>query len=115
MPNHLSKGGAAVQSRITHFKPGIGTLAPDGITPLWQSFSCHGQAKRGYLPARSPASRSLAEGRRFGEGRGEIFRRICLINYGLLSNGTLGTQEKDRGMKIRMKNTKRVHLLNFSS
>jgi hypothetical protein len=30
------KGGAAVQSRITHFKPGIGTLAPDGITPLWQ-------------------------------------------------------------------------------
>jgi len=31
----LLKGGAAVQSRITHFKPGIGTLAPDGITPLW--------------------------------------------------------------------------------
>ena len=28
------KGGAAVQSRITHFKPGIGTLAPDGI-PLF--------------------------------------------------------------------------------
>jgi len=32
----LPKGGAAVQSRITHFKPGIGTLAPDGITPLWE-------------------------------------------------------------------------------
>jgi len=36
MPNHFPKGGAAVQSRITHFKPGIGTLAPDGITPLWK-------------------------------------------------------------------------------
>jgi len=30
----LQKGGAAVQSRIAHFKPGIGTLAPDGI-PLF--------------------------------------------------------------------------------
>ena len=30
------KGGAAVQSRITHFKPGIGTLAPDGIILLRQ-------------------------------------------------------------------------------
>jgi len=32
----LPKGGAAVQSRITHFKPGIGTLAPDGIILLRQ-------------------------------------------------------------------------------
>jgi hypothetical protein len=53
MPNHLSKGGAAVQSRITHFKPGIGTLAPDGITPLWP-----------------PAHR--ASGPEGKEGRGEI-------------------------------------------
>jgi hypothetical protein len=35
MPNHFSKGGAAVQSRITHFNRGIGTLAPDGIKPLF--------------------------------------------------------------------------------
>jgi len=34
------------------------------------------RAKRGDLPARS----------RFGEGGGEIFRTICLFNYGLLSN-----------------------------
>jgi hypothetical protein len=32
----LPKGGAAVQSRITYSKAGIGTLAPDGITPLGQ-------------------------------------------------------------------------------
>ena len=31
------KEGTAVQSRITCSKAGIGTLAPDGITPLWQS------------------------------------------------------------------------------
>jgi len=31
--------------------------------------------KRGDLPGRS----------RFGEGRGEICRRVCLLNYGLLS------------------------------
>ncbi|MDO9123512.1 MAG: hypothetical protein Q7V12_03700 [Deltaproteobacteria bacterium] len=30
----LQKGGAAVQSRITYSKAGIGTLAPDGI-PLF--------------------------------------------------------------------------------
>jgi len=34
------------------------------------------RAKRGELPARS----------RFGEGRGESFRKICLLNYGPLNN-----------------------------
>ncbi len=29
------------------------------------------------LPARSPASRSLAEGRRFGEGRAEPFKWLA--------------------------------------
>jgi hypothetical protein len=33
-------------------------------------------AKRGDLPARS----------RFGEGRGEIFRGLCLFYYGILGN-----------------------------
>ncbi|OGP76296.1 MAG: hypothetical protein A2V86_15200 [Deltaproteobacteria bacterium RBG_16_49_23] len=36
------------------------------------------RAKGGGLPARSPASRSLAEGRRFGEGRGGILRSYFL-------------------------------------
>ena len=49
MPNHLPKGGAAVQSRITHFKPGIGTLAPDGITPLWPP--AHRASLRGMSPS----------------------------------------------------------------
>jgi hypothetical protein len=50
------KGGAAVQSRITHFKPGIGTLAPDGIIPLF--------GKEGLAPW---------SGESYSTGRGEIF------------------------------------------
>jgi len=57
------------------------------------------RAKRGDLPARSPALRD--------EGRGEIFRIICLFNYGLLSNsgsiefGIWGFGFKDLGFKTR--------------
>jgi hypothetical protein len=48
---------------------------------LWQEQDTKGRnypslAKRGDLPARS----------RFGEGRGEIFKTICLLKYSPLSN-----------------------------
>jgi len=62
MSNHLPKGGAAVQSRITQSKAGIGTLAPDGFTPL-------------ITPLYSPLKLRGDEG-----GLREIFKRVCLFN-----------------------------------
>ena len=67
------KGGAAVQSRITHFKPGIGTLAPDGIILLRQfiksplfppAYRQAGFAKGGncYSPLWPPAHRASLRG-----------------------------------------------------
>ena len=81
----LPKGGAAVQSRITHFKPGIGTLAPDGITPLWPP--AHRASLRGMSPSGAepdpegkegpacllPVCRSLGAGRKPRRRQGEIF------------------------------------------
>ncbi|OGP74633.1 MAG: hypothetical protein A2V86_06965 [Deltaproteobacteria bacterium RBG_16_49_23] len=59
------------------------------------------RAKGGGLPARSPASRSLAEGRRFGEGRGGIlkslFQTTKLIRYyfGIeMDNNQMGSQDQ---------------------
>jgi hypothetical protein len=46
------------------------------LPSLYERRNSPSLAKRGYLPARN----------RFGEGRGEIFGRICLFNYELLSN-----------------------------
>ena len=62
MLNHFPKGGAAVQSRITYSKAGIGTLAPDGITLLITSLY-------------SPLKLRGDEG-----GLGEIFRRVSFFN-----------------------------------
>ena len=78
------KGGAAVQSRITHFKPGIGTLAPDGIILLRQFIKsplfplCQrgkllfpSLAKRGQ-PACCLSAEALAQAESLGGGRGRF-------------------------------------------
>jgi hypothetical protein len=50
------------------------------------------------LPARSPASRSLAEGRRFGEGRGgELHTEPSATAGGLLKNSVI--EKRDRSAK----------------
>ena len=75
MPNHLPKGGAAVQSRITHFKPGIGTLAPGGI-PLF---------------GRRPIG-PLARRAKRGEGR---FCQSCLFYFETVNNAAIFSDTAD--------------------
>ena len=65
----LPKGGATVQSRITHFNPGIGPLAPDGIIPLfgkWFDETHHPELVEG--EGLAPWS-----GESYSTGQGEIF------------------------------------------
>src|SRR4030066_2443687 len=74
-----------INQSIVIWTPKTKSLLPSLYSPRkrWRS----GQ-KGGITPLWPPAHR--ASGPEGKEGRGEIFKRVCLLNYGLLSNSMMG-------------------------